>query len=247
MASYQMSFVFEDLGQFDRTLGALTEAENFGKNLEARIQRVEIPARKSIAFAKLGQTAESQAQMAKALRGIEQVRAEQKNLGANWEARALLAMGKVSTQSQAGDTWENRLQVLNLVYPLLYKVVLMSAEPESSQARQVLYDQYQSLFNLIYKAEEDPRKVRRMATELEIFLQRAALYRGTVSPSGALDLFRLEDGIRKRLSQLVFSNESDMPLTADSFQRSIKLEGYRLVDPDVFDRSEIFSGKDPNL
>lgn len=247
LASYQMSFIFEDLGQFDRTLAALSEAENQGRSLDPRIFKVEIPARKSIAFAKLGQTKESQAHMASALRGIDQVRTQQKNLSANWEAQAMLAMGRVSTQSQAGDNWENRIQVLNLVYPILYRVMLMSKEPESSQARQILYDQYQSLFNLIYKLDQELTQTRQKAVELEIFLQRAALYRGESNVSGLTELYKLEDDIRKKLSQLVFSGENDMPLTSDSLQRSIKLEGYRLVDPDVLDRSEIFSGKDPNL
>lgn len=246
-SSYQMSFIFEDLGQLDQAIAALNEAENIGKTLQEQIFKIEIPARKAVLFAKLGQRDEAKIFMTQALRGVESLRLQQNKRSPQQEADLLLAMGKVSTQSQAGDTWESRLQVLELIYPLLYRVILLQAEPQSSQARQMIYNQYQALFNLIHQVDIGARASRQQAMGFEVFLQKAAMYRTESAPQGAIELFQLEDDLRKRLSQLVFSNESDMPLTPDSKLRLIKLEGYRLIDPDLVEQSELRSAQDPNL
>ncbi|MFP5518807.1 MAG: tetratricopeptide repeat protein [Bdellovibrionia bacterium] len=251
LASYRMSFIYEDLGDVEKTLAALVEAESQKRHLSPLVVHAEIPARKARNYLKMGASSEARRWVEQANRGVEYLRSHYKSKNDDWLAEVYFNMGKISSQSQLDLTWEQRMESYHLAYPFLYKSVLQNVEPWSENSMQALLFIYQDMSRLLYENVPGTKKLRadrNKASLLKVELDTARRYRPLNPETAHMNLkalFKVEDTLYKTVNDIVYSGISDMELTPESEKRSTILRGYRLVNPEQ--EREALPGQDPNL
>lgn len=247
-ASYRMSFIFEDLGEPEKTLAALNEAETQRGYLPERISRAQIPARKAMVYAKLGERDLARQWLDRAERGLSEIRSAQKSTDLAWLAETYFQMGRVSSQSQFASSWDYRMDTLSIAYPLLYKAALQQVEPWSPQAEAAILQLYQEAFNVLFASKEKFAELRSMATKFLVVIEKTSAYRPqniNSVPTTMHRIYTLEDEMKKKLTQFIYSPETDMSLTPEAAERNSIKRFYRLIEP--LEIPKPVEGEDPNL
>lgn len=146
LALLRLAIVLEALGEDDRSLAALKDAEKRADKMAPEIGQTELPARLAAAYARARNFAEADRYFTIADRQLARLRAEvPQNERPEWLPRILFAMGHRPSAAVPWDRFESNLVPLERSQVYLLQSAELEVEPWASQAADELIGAYRSL------------------------------------------------------------------------------------------------------
>lgn len=229
-AFYHLSFMYECLGQDNKSIAALLDARKRSAELSFAVANAEIPARLAAGYARIGNRAKALEYFALADKGLKKIVAvEEGHRQHQILAQSLFYMGQLNpAQRRAEGNPIAFLQGLSLQQPYLLQSVEMNSQPWSQRAAEDLETAYDNIFK--FKIE-DGAKRREFYTRAIQVCNELIRIRSPKTDKAVEDLYvRVENTLSKLNSEMAKVAETNR-LTPEAKKRdSLKKKG-RLVDP----------------
>jgi tetratricopeptide (TPR) repeat protein len=228
MSIYRLSFVYEALGDDQRVLTTLFEAQKNGKYLPTETALAEIPSRIAMVYAKENNPKEANRWLAEADKGLKKT-LETRNLPLTdeWLAEIYYNMGSISTNQLSNDNIITIIQGQKAIQKYLMRSLQYGDPIWSAKAMKKLRMTYVDLWNAIYNLPEtsgmEPTVAKKIKTDEQFklvspfaeLLADAQLYRpGREQKSNPYqdDFFAFLDQMQVNVSGLM-QNPLYTPLT----------------------------------
>jgi tetratricopeptide (TPR) repeat protein len=229
-AFYHLSFMYECLGQDNKSIAALLDARKRGSDLSFSVAHAEIPARLAAAYARIGNRAKALEYFALADKGLKKiVAAEEGHRQHQILAQSLFYMGQLNpAQRRAEGNPTAFLQALSLQQPYLLQSVEMNSQPWSQRAAEDIESAYDNIFK--FKIENDGER-REFYTRAIQVCNELIRIRSPKKDKAIDDIYaRVDDTLSKLNSEMAKVAERNR-LTPEAQKRGgLKRQG-RLVDP----------------
>lgn len=146
LALLRLAVVLEALGEDDRSLAALKDAERRADKMSSEVAQTELPARLAAAYAREGNFAEAEKYFAKADRQLASLRAAvAQDERPEWLPRILYAMGHRPVSVVEWDRFESSLIPLERGQIYLLQSAELGVEPWATEAANELIAAYTAL------------------------------------------------------------------------------------------------------
>lgn len=230
-AFYRLSFMYECMGQDNKSIAALLDAKKRSSDLSFAVANAEIPARLAAGYARIGNRQKALEYFALADKGLKKIIAQEEGRRQHEIlAQSLFYMGQLNPAQRKGEGDPiGFLQGLSLQQPYLLQSVEMNSTPWSTKAHDDLTTAYDNIFKFKIEDEKTRRDfyTRAIQTCNELIRIR--------SPKADPAIDQVYAKVDRTLSQL----NSEMAKVAESNRLtpeaqkrdSLKRQG-RLVDPE---------------
>lgn len=154
LAQYNLSSVYECLGDDTKALAALLESRKLKSHLPIQITLTEMPARLAAFYAELGDRKTAMKYFDEASQGLKRLGAESADSKkfAQKIGQILFLMGRLSDRDLAVQTNpSNSLRAIEFQQPFLLQAVEMEAEPWARDAKDQLVTAYRNVSRWMYK------------------------------------------------------------------------------------------------
>jgi tetratricopeptide (TPR) repeat protein len=150
-ALFELSFCYENMGDENRVLASLLDAQKLQKNLPPEIGLAEIPARIAASYHRMGQENEAGKYLQLAQKGIVQIQIGKEPTIENkkWLAEIYFHMGQFSTRQLTEDNLQAHLDTLKMIQIFTLRCVETEASPWSGLAAADLTSNYTDVLLLI--------------------------------------------------------------------------------------------------
>lgn len=162
LSLYRLSFVYEAIGDNQRVLTSLFDAQRMEQYLPAEISQAEIPARLAMAYMKENNAEESARWLAEADAGLKRALDVQKDRGYSkresdeWYAQTYYNMGSVTISEVNDDNVQSVIQGQRTIQKYLIKSLQYNDPVWSAKASRQLRGTYDTLWKAIQKLPEAP-------------------------------------------------------------------------------------------
>lgn len=253
MASYKLSFVYENIGDDSKTLASLLESYSKLDLLPDEVAYAEVPARLAVAYSKLGKTDEAMNWLARADRGLKKS-IEILGYDRSWIARTYFYMGKVSTEQLGHDNFMTTIEAQRIVQVYHLKGLHVGDPIWSLKSKQALMDSYQALLNQLRQMKYETREESELRTKaggaLISLLKDAELY-APIEDEKRTDLEKEFFSYLKKVQDVVrvvaFKSETNMDMTEAAKERNSLRKNFNLEEPEGYVPRVAPNSEDPNI
>lgn len=230
-AFYRLSFMYECMGQDNKSITALLDAKKRSADLSFAVANAEIPARLAAGYARIGNRAKALEYFALADKGLKKIIAQEEGRRQHEIlAQSLFYMGQLNpAQRRAEGDPVSFLQGLSLQQPYLLQSVEMNSSPWSGRAHDDLTLAYENIFKFKIDDEQSRRDFYTRAIQVCNELIRI---RSPKSDPAIDQVYARVDSTLSRLNSEMAKVAETNRLTPEAQKRdSLKRQG-RLVDPE---------------
>lgn len=237
-ALFELSFCYENLGDENRVLASLLDAQKEQSKLLPEIGLAEIPARIAASYHRMGQEAEAEKYLQAAQRGIVQIQVgkEQTLENKQWLAEIYFRMGQFSTRQLTEDNLQAHLDTLKMIQIFSLRCVETEMAPWSALVATELANNYQDFLHLIMQLplskSMDEAVAKRERTDRQMYfvglllahiadLKSQRLVLENMGPQQG-KLFASLAEIEQKGQNFLLTSNSLTPLTPESTQRPKK-------------------------
>jgi outer membrane protein assembly factor BamD (BamD/ComL family) len=147
---YRLSFVYEALGDDQRVLTTLLEAQQYATYLPMEVHLAEIPSRIAMVYAKENNATEAGRWLQKADEGLKKtLESRQEPLTNAWLAKTYYNMGSISTSQLSADNIGTIIQGQKAVQKYLIRSLQYGDRDWSAKAAKRLQSTYTDIWNAI--------------------------------------------------------------------------------------------------
>ncbi|WP_413559054.1 tetratricopeptide repeat protein [Bdellovibrio sp. HCB209] len=261
LALYRNSFCEEALGDDQKTVANLLEAQSLRTALPMTVGYAEIPARLASAYSRIGREKEANKYLNEAEQGIAKIRKETDpaKLDKDWLVKTYVQMGSVSTNQLSAENFESFVASQKYVQIYLIRALELNNSRWSPTALKQLQTTYNELYLQVEAVKQNRSQQANLGGSLVELIDSAELYRplaGQTPNSYQIEFFTLTSDIRKKTERLLYQGHESMGLTEESKKlNSIKRSGRTKADallPEEQGSSKKMPskpaiGEDPNL
>ncbi|MGZ3773534.1 MAG: tetratricopeptide repeat protein [Pseudobdellovibrionaceae bacterium] len=260
LAWYYMSFAFESLGEDEKAVAALHDAQKFSQYLEPPVGLVEIPARLAAAYGRQGLEKESHKYLSQVDQGIIKVRSlKGYQSDKDWLGKAYVQIGSSSTNQLSAENFSDFVRGQKWVQLYLIKAMHLNDSTWSPKAQKMLQDTYRDLYTQFSASTNTREMQKNMGGDLFDLLDQAELYKPYADqPSNTYEtaFFSYLAELRKQTENTLYGITPQMSLTEESEKlNGIKRAGRFKVDTLLPEEKKstisyppkVVPSKDPNL
>ncbi len=227
---YRLSFMYECLGQDNKSVIALLDAKKRGSSLPYATLYAEIPARLAAGYARIGNRTKALEYFKLASQGLKKMVAEEQgHRQQQILAQSLFIMGQLNpAQRRAENDAISFLKGLSMQQPYLLQAVELNQQPWSQKAADDLETAYANIWKYKFSSEGARREFYIRGIQAANELNRIRLPK----PDPAVDLIfkHVEEATSRLQTELAKIAETNR-LTPEAEKREgLKRQG-RLVDP----------------
>lgn len=229
MAYLRLSFCYEALGDENRLVAALTDAETLGESLPEDIRTIQLPARRAASLLRRGQGAEARQILKKVEKALPDVNVHSPMELRQRHADLLLTMGTQQFQGLNAENYLPTLETFEALQLFLWKAMLLKSPPASDQALAQLTEGYSALSKLAFQppapqSGQTPASSQRWQEELqkrwvarlmESLQSLKIVAEGRVSEGGE-HFASLIGKIDEKANQILWGRQSSTPLTGEA-------------------------------
>jgi tetratricopeptide (TPR) repeat protein len=229
-AFYHLSFMYECLGQDNKSIAALLDARKRASDLSFAVAYAEIPARLAAGYARIGNRVKALEYFALADKGLKKiVAAEEGHRQHQILAQSLFYMGQLNpAQRRAEGNPIAFLQGLSLQQPYLLQSVEMNSQPWSQRSAEDLETAYDNIFK--FKIDDGAQR-REFYTRAVQVCNELIRIRSPKTDKAVDDIYARVDNTLSKLNSEMAKVAETNRLTPEAQKRdSLKKQG-RLVDP----------------
>ncbi|QLY25334.1 hypothetical protein [Bdellovibrio sp. KM01] len=236
MALYRMSFCDEALGDDQKTVADLLDAQSLRNTLPLTVGHAEIPARLAAAYSRMGREKEAVQYLNEAEKGIAKIRAESdlSKLEKDWLAKTYYQMGSVTTNQLSPENFDSFVASQKFVQVYLLKTMELNDSRWSPKALKQLKTTYSELYLQVEAVKQNPSQQAHLGGALIGLIDRAELYKpvsGQTQNSYQIEFFTLTNEVRTKTERLLYQGHESMGLTEESKKlNSIKRSGRTKAD-----------------
>lgn len=230
-AFYRLSFMYECMGQDNKSIAALIDAKKRSADLSFAVANAEIPARLAAGYARIGNRAKALEYFALADKGLKKIIAQEEGRRQHEIlAQSLYYMGQLNpAQRRADGDPVAFLQGLSLQQPYLLQSVEMNSSPWSARA----HDDINTAYDNIFKFKIEDEKIRRefYTRAIQVCNELIRIRSPKTDPVIDQVYARVDTTLSKLNSEMAKVAETNR-LTPEAERRDgLKRQG-RLVDPE---------------
>lgn len=240
-ALYRLSYCYEALGEDDRAVATLLDANRRRKLLPEEVALAEIPARLAMFYEKAQNKPEAEKYVEQAQKGISMLQGKPE-LSKQILAKAYYQMGTVSLNQISSSNYSSTLRALKAVQVYPIRSIGLNQAPWSEASLSLLKKDYRDLWNTLLEmpgvSGVDDVSIERTRRELQASLggefldliQQAEL-NGPLDPeknanSLQRELYKYLNDIKLKVQDLIYRSEPQMGLTSESQRlNSLKRKG----------------------
>lgn len=224
---YRTSFIYENTGENVKLLAALQEAAGLEKDLPPEIVQAEIPARRSMVYAKMDQKVESEKYLAEADRGLRRVM-EQVQMNPAWLAKIYLQMGSLSLEQMGDQNISSYIKAFQTTQRYLLNSVAQNDPEWSKQAATQLVTSYNTFWGRIenFGSQTQPVDLKQkqknqfyLYADLMKVMNEALLLKPLVEQKyndQQKKIYSFLDSLESKISKTLLTQFDHMPLTEES-------------------------------
>lgn len=253
LASYKMSFIYEEKGDEQKTLASLLESHALSDSLPEEIALAEIPARLAVQYSRMGKHKEALQWLEKADRGLKKS-VEVLGFNREWVSKTYYQMGRVSTLQMDADNFFSTIEALRIVQVYHLKSLKLDDPRWSPRSLAALKENYSLLFGQLKKMNEDVRSSAenktRAGAALTSLLVDAELYKplkDVATPQTENDFYSYVDKMKNKIRIIAFKTDAGMGLTTEAKERNSLKKNLNFEDPEAYLPRAVPDSEDPNL
>lgn len=235
LASYQMSYAYEALGEDHKAVAALLDAQRLADHLPAPIALAEIPARLAAAHGRQGHDEEAVKYINEADRGILKINTEiGLKLKKDWLGKTYVQMGIASTNQLSPESFDDFVAGQKWVQIYLIKAMRLNDSTWSARAQGMLQETYRDLYTQLMSVKDNRELQKSIGGDLFDLIDQADLYKPLADQkmnSYETVFYSYLAEIRKKTESALYGTDPLMGLTQESERlNSIRRSGRVKVD-----------------
>lgn len=231
-ALFRLSMAYECMGQDAKSITALIDARNRGKELAPETLNAEIPARLAAAYSRLGNRQKALEYFNIASQGLKNmVNQGTGRVQADVIAKTLFLMGKLSpTQRRAESDPTTYLQSISMQQPYLLQAIELHKDPWSRKAETDLKLAYENIWMFKFGEKEKDQETQFYTRALQTINELKNL-RLPKPDIGVDSVFAMVDVTERKVRTELSKVSESTKLTTEAQKRESLKQNGRLVDP----------------